>query len=195
MISVDECTSHDIDLKRREFVGKYHSLHLELGDQSPVVYLKLINIFLSHFYGHCLWDYSHESAERLWRTWNVMCRDIYNLPYATHRYILEQVSCVKHIKIRLLDRFRKFKVSLQNSNNKLVTNLLALQAGDMRSTFGRNCSKVDREISASVYDVPENSDWKINLIKDILDVKSKDATLNVLTTVELSWILNDICIN
>ena len=65
----------------------------------------------------------------------------------------------------------------------------------MRSTFGRNCSKVDREISASVYDVPENSDWKINLIKDILDVKSKDATLNVLTTVELSWILNDICIN
>ena len=65
----------------------------------------------------------------------------------------------------------------------------------MRSTFGKNCSKVDREISASVYDVPENSDWKINLIKDILDVKSKDATLTVLTTVELSWILNDICIN
>ena len=47
---------------------------------------------------------------------------------------------------------------------------------------------MDREISASVYDVPENSDWQINLIKDILDVKSKDATLKVLTTVELSWI-------
>ena len=51
-ISIDERTSHDIDLKRREFVGKYHSLRQELGDQSPVVYLKLINIFLSHFYGH-----------------------------------------------------------------------------------------------------------------------------------------------
>ena len=68
-------------------------------------------------------------------------------PCATHRYILEQVSCVKHIKIRLLNRFRKFKVSLQNSNNKLVSNLL----------------------------VPENSEWRISLIKDILDVKSKDC--------------------
>ena len=63
-------------------------------------------------------------------------------------------------------------MSLQNSNNKLVSNLLALQAGDMRSTFGRNCRKVDREISASVYDVPENSDWRINLTNDILDVKA-----------------------
>ena len=66
---------------------------------------------------------------------------------------------------------------------------------DMRSTFGRNCSKVDQEISESVYNIPENSEWKISLIKDILDVKFKDATLNELTTVELEWILNDICIN
>ena len=124
-----------------------------------------------------------------------MVRDIYNLPYATHRFILEQVSCVKHIKIRLLNSFRKFRASLQNSKNRLVTNLLALQTTDMRSTFGRNCCKVDQEISNYVYNIPENSEWRINLIKDILDVKSKDATLNILTTVELSWMLSDLCTN
>ena len=65
----------------------------------------------------------------------------------------------------------------------------------MRSTFGRNCCKVDQEISNYVYNIPENSEWRINLIKDILDVKSKDATLNILTTVELSWMLSDVCTN
>ena len=83
--SVDEFTSHDVDLKRGDFVGKYQSLRQELRNQSSVVYLKLIN--LSYFYGHCLWDYSQESAERLWRTWNTLVRDTYNLPYATHRFL------------------------------------------------------------------------------------------------------------
>ena len=63
LLSDDEDTSHDLEMKRREFVAQFHSLRQELGNQSPVVYLKLIDIFLSHFYGHNLWDLNSVAAE------------------------------------------------------------------------------------------------------------------------------------
>ena len=109
------------------------------GEQSPVVYLKLIDIFLSHFYGHNLWDLNSEAAEGLWRTWNTMVRDIHQLPFATHRFILEDLCSAKHLKLRLFSRFTKFKQKLQESNNNLPTNLLAVQIRDLRSTVARNC--------------------------------------------------------
>ena len=196
LLSDDEDTSHDLEIKRREFVAQFHSLRQELGNQSPVVYLKLIDIFLSHFYGHNLWDLNSEAAEALWRTWNTMVRDIHQLPLATHRYILEELCSAKHIKLRLFSRFTKFKQKLQDSTNNLVTNLLAVQTRDLRSTFSRNCHAADSiDINDAVYSVPENSEWIINLTREIIDIKFDAATLSEVTLPELTYILEDICCN
>ena len=165
--------------------------------QTPEVFMKLVDIYLAHFYGHCLWDLSSKVAEGLWRTWNVTVRTVLDLPFATHRYILEQLCSSKHIKLRLFKRFLNFKERLQCSQNSLVINLLNAQRGDMRSTFSRNCETISSHLhnSDSVYPVPDNSDGKLNLIRELLDIKSGEATLTGLTRADTLWILQDICSN
>ena len=127
LISNDECTSHDLQWKRREFVGKIHSLRQELCNQSPSVYIKLIVIYFVHFYGHCLWDLSSEDAEGLWTLWNTTVRNVFELPYATHKFILEQIACTTHLKKKLYARFAKFRAKVRSSANPLVANLCSLQ--------------------------------------------------------------------
>ena len=46
----------DLEIKRRKFIGKYHSLKQEFGFSSSEVLLKLANIYATSFYGSVLWD-------------------------------------------------------------------------------------------------------------------------------------------
>ena len=120
-----------------------------LGDQDPAVYIKLINISLLHMYGSSLWDLSSPESDRLWTMWNDTIRSIFGLHFATHRFITEAVAETLHLKVKLCNRFRKFMNKLKVSTNPLVSKLFSLQAGDLRSTFGRNCAMVNSFIADS----------------------------------------------
>ena len=58
----------DLEIKRRKFIGKYHSLKQEFGS----------------FNGSVLWDITGSSAEKLFTSWNVMIRDIWKIPNNSH---------------------------------------------------------------------------------------------------------------
>ena len=55
----------DLEIKRRKFIGNYHSLKQEYGFSSSEVLLKLVNIYATSFYGSVLWDLTGSSAEKL----------------------------------------------------------------------------------------------------------------------------------
>ena len=193
VISNDESTEHDIHQKRREFISKYHSLRQELGSQSPAVLLTLINIYFTHFYGHCLWNLASDAAESLWKTWNIMIRVIFNISARSHCYICEGISNSKHIKLRLMGRFNRFSERLSASKNILVQNLVAIQKNDMRSTYGLNCSILTSD--ANVYHIPVDGEHRINLVKELLDVRSGVASIPGWDSNDVDWVLEDICIN
>ena len=46
----------DVDIKRRSFIGKFHEFRQELKKSHPEVFMTLIMIYNSHFYGSNLWD-------------------------------------------------------------------------------------------------------------------------------------------
>lgn len=184
IIHKDQCTSHDLYSKRGEFISKVHSLRQELGDQEPEVFLKLVNIYFNSFYGSNLWDLFGAAANKVYTSWNVLIRDTFKLPYGTHRYILQDIDHNTHIRICLLRRFVKFYSHLKNSIKPEVRNLLETQKSDYRSTFGKNCLYLCKELKVSqmeeinsvnigmIIKTPPTEQWRIAVLREKLDLRN-----------------------
>ena len=173
-IQKDERSEFDINRSRGEFIGNIHSLYQELGHIDPQIFLKLVNIYFSSFYGCTLWDFESEHAVKLYATWNTMIRNAYDLPYATHRYILKYLSGRMHLKEEFYSRFKKFCARTENSEKEEITFLYHLQKTDCRSTFGKNFRNViveNKDISQP-YVTDENNSWRLNFIEKLIMMKS-----------------------
>ena len=203
-ICVDETPTVDMELRCNQLIGKFHSLAQELGPQEPRVYMFLINVYLLSLYGSSLWDLSAVVTDKVNKTWNSLIRQVFNLPFQTHRYMLNSISDVKHLKVRLMNRFKNFYMQLKNSNRAEVLHLLRLQERDQRSVFGRNCSLVcnlahsqsvpDADInSISVNPVPVGEEWKCEFLKELLSVRRGDGTVAQFTQQELDEMIHFIC--
>ena len=61
-------------------------------------------IFNSHFTGSVLWDLFGREAEMIYNTWNISIRKMFRLDQRSHRYFIEPISKIKHIKIAFMTR-------------------------------------------------------------------------------------------
>ena len=62
-------------------------------------------------------------AVKMEGTWNKTVKVMYDLPYATHRWIIEPVSDSTHVRCILINRFLNFLKQIKKSS-KIVTNML-----------------------------------------------------------------------
>ena len=200
----DESDTHDITRARGKFISDIHSLHQEMGSINPHIFLKLVSIYLSSFYGSSLWDLNSKAAHSLYATYNYMIRDTFNLPFGCHRYILKEVSKLTPLQINLHNRFERFCKNLENSNRPEVHFLFRKQRFDCRSTFGRNYRNIivcKKDVWLH-YRVPEDCKWKIDMIHELmgikhntLEIKYNTPIVETLTTAQVEDILHMLCCN
>ena len=194
-VQKDEQLDYDMNRCRGEFIGNIHSLYQELGHIEPQVFLKLVCIYFTSFYGCPLWDFESYSAQRLFSTWNTMIRNAFDLPYATHRYILKHLSKRKHLKEEFYTRFKKFCSHIKSSEKEEVIHLFNLQKSDCRSTFGKNYRNVmmdEKDISQQYTLKPENV-WKMNIIEELILVKSNKMIFPGVDEEEIDSALHNLC--
>ena len=87
-------------------------------------------------------------------------------------------------------RFIKFQNILANCEKSQVKHLQLIQRSDPRSTYGRNCLQIKEEaVHDSFVAVPVDEEWRIQIVRDILDSKIPGFTSG-----ELDVILKDICV-
>ena len=203
-ISVDETPTADMELRCNQLIGKFHNITQELGTQQPSVYMTLINVYLLSLYGSSLWDLGAVVTDRVNKTWNSLIRQVFDLPRDTHRFMLNSASGVKHLKIRLLNRFKNFYKQLKNSDRPEVRHLLRAQEKDQRSVFGRNCTLVcnltnslsvlDADINSVLVDSPPvGEEWKCGMLDELLSVQRGHGTVEHFTQQELDELRNFIC--
>ena len=111
----------DVNNKRMKFIGKYYALRQEFGSLDPEIFFKIMNIYGTSFYGSNLWIFTSDSCEKLFTSWNVMIRNIWNLPNTTDKYFIEEISGSKHLKSMLLQRYLSFIKSIRNSKKTILT--------------------------------------------------------------------------
>ena len=201
-IYTDESMSHDTLIKRAVFISNVHALRQELGYQDPEVFLQLAQTYLGSMYGSNLWDLYSPAASRVYTSWNIMTRTSFNLPYATHRYILYNMTNIPHIRISLIKRFIKFYSRLESSFRPEVRFLFQLQKSDCRSVFGRNCFNICNEYNVTSPDkvdltdismpikMPDTETWRIPFIFDIINSIGNEIDLN---NDDLNQILWHVC--
>ena len=116
ILSKNGSLEQDADWKRRIFIGTFFELKQELKSQHPKVFMNLVMVYMSHFYGSNLWNLF--DLDNIYVAWNKILRIVFNLPYCTHRYLLEPYSGFSHLFTMLTNRFLKFYETLYLSEKK-----------------------------------------------------------------------------
>ena len=207
ILQSDNSMKMDCVMKRGRFIGKVNSLLKEFHFVDSSVFVILLNLYASSFYGSNLWDLYSVDVERIYKSWNVTMRNVFNLPWTTHRYWIETVSFSPHPKTFLSGRFVKFGKSLTSSKKSSIRYLSSLCQDDNRTLLGRTLGKIASEcgVEASALDpslvkrsllyfpVPEDQQWRVPLLWELLDTRSNLLTIENLTSDQLSSLIDNIC--
>ena len=136
----DNSFNKDLRMKRGSFIGRIHSIAQEFYFTNPVVKMKMISIYSSSFYGSSLWDFFGGHCDKLYTAWNNAIRDAFNIPRASHRYIIEEISEHLHPMVMLSSRFLKYHQTLKKCTKPVVRYLCELSSMNMRTSYCQNLS-------------------------------------------------------
>ena len=206
-LQCDNSMDHDLNIKRAKFIGKMHSLGQEFHFCSPVVLMRIYNIYCCSFYGSSLYDLFSATLERLYTSWNIAARITFKVPNRTHRYLIEEITDSLHPKVMLSSRFVKFSKTCLNSQKQGVRLLASLAHSDQRTSFGRNLYSIALAVNMDIKDlssnkvkklmkyrsVPETEQWRVSLLKELLGAKFGQNFDLPLNQQELDNILDFAC--
>jgi hypothetical protein len=206
-----ECSNtmkEDCSAKRGKFVGKINTLGQEFYFASPEVKVKILNIYATSFYGSGLWDLFGHDCEGFYTAWNRAIRQIFDLPWTSHRYWIETVSDCLHPKVMLCSRYVKFHKSLTSSRKSSVRFLSKLKEHDLRTVLGKTLSRIQQECGAASLQelnpnfvkehmryakVPEDEQWKAGLLKELLLASGRVLTVENLEPAEIKMMIDHLC--
>ena len=108
-----------------------------------------------------------------------------NLPFATHRYLIEPLTGHHHMSIILMRNFIKFILSIRNSKKPVLKQLYDIVKCDTRTTTGSNLRNILIQTNLPNVDsidmstvnqlkykeMTKEDAWRIPIIKEAIDIK------------------------
>ena len=201
--------SIDINLKRGAFISKVNSILQEFYYATPEVKLKFVHTYACNIYGSNIWNLFSNESHRLYTSYNVAVRNIFNLPRTTHRYLLESISDAHHLYVMLLSRYVTFVKMLLENDAFEVRFLSEMCLRKQWTVLGKSITKIAElcdmetspmDLNASIVkkrlkyaSIPSEETWRIGIIKDMLDIMNYSTSTPGLTDHEVSEILTVAC--
>ena len=199
--------SEDIQRKRASYIQRNNEIIQETPKSHPNLRCQINSLFNTSFYGAQIWDLFDKSSESLYNTWNISIRKMFDLPYQTHRYYIEPLSERSHIKYSLLKRVITFANTLRNNKKDTVKSVFLMMEKDTNSTIGKNLRKIMKlcgkryvhEIRGTDIDkltyhiVTKENKWTLNLVKELIDMKTGILTVNEFSKEEINEMLHFTC--
>ena len=188
--------------------GKVNSFSQEFHYVDPKVYVKILNIYASSFYGSSLWDIFSANCQRIYKSWNVAIRICFNVDRCTHRYFIEELSESLHPKTMLCSRYSSFHEALLKSNKFPVKLLASLHQQDQRTVFGSTLrriadesgtargqfpSKAEVKKNVRYLSVPACEAWRPGLLKDLMEIRRDRAALPGFSAAEVDDMIQFVC--
>ena len=200
--------SQDVKNKRATFINKTNELIQEFHFAHPRTVACINMLQNSHFYGSVLWKHGSKYVEMLEKSWNVAIRRIFALPLTTHRYLIEPISNQKHARTMMNMRFLSFIQSIRNSKKFCLRNLLRSVEHDTRSVTGNNLRRLmlesgtfdirnlrPKDAEIGYFCVPEKEEYRIEFIKELIEVKNNELEVIGFDNQELDDILSYLCVS
>ena len=134
---------------------------------------------------------------------------MFGLPRETHQYFVEAVSGRPHLKTMLIERFLNFISQIRKSKKNALRNVLKIVQYDTRSITGsnlreillmtekNNISELDKEDGKSITykEVPEEELWRIESLKELIDVRWGRSVLSGFTEKEIEHMIHFVSTN
>ena len=113
-----------------------------------------------------------------------------DLPYATHRYLIEPVSGQQHMSTTVIRNFLNFISRVRQSPKPVLRQLYGIAKDDVRTTTGcnlrnilllTNLTSVDDLLPSMVEQISYKEirpmdKWRVPLIKEVIDMKYGDVS-------------------
>ena len=87
----------DLRIKQARYTDKNNDLEQEFYFCHPQTKFTVNRIYNSHFTGSPLWNLFSPEAVKMEGTWNRSVKVIFDLPYPTHRWLIEPGSDSTHV--------------------------------------------------------------------------------------------------
>ena len=139
-------------------------------------------------------------------TYNRSVKIMYDLPWATHRYLMEPLVGSQHVSRILAKRYLSFIDKVKKSGKTSVKELLDLIRKDVRLTTGHNLRSImilagknsieEMEVGKTDFEyhkVEESEEWRIKFIKELIDLRHGDLQVTGMNVDELKEILEYLC--
>ena len=206
ILQCDNSMRSDCLLKRGQFIGKVNSLLQEFSYVDSSVMVRILEIYVTTFYGSCLWDLYSPEVKKIYSSWNVTVRNVFNLPWTTHRYFIESMSSTKHPKTMLCSRMVKFWESMRKCDKGSVRYLFNLVYHDRRTLTGRSVSRIAEECQVErtrlnskhakeikYVTPPPGEIWRVSFLKELTDIRKGRAHVAGVSHDEIVDLIDDIC--
>ena len=144
----------------------------------------MLRLYNTAFYGSNTWKFCSEEVRKFGKTWNINLRIMFNLPWNTHCWIVEELSDGRHFHQMLFSRFLKFVRSVAMNKRVEVRALYAICKDDIRSTTGSNIRTILQQTGADprqlnvhllrdwrVYEPADT--WTVPLLMNLLGISGK----------------------
>ena len=175
----------DISRAKATFKDKAADVRERLYFSHPTQKAQAIQVFASSNYGAMLWDLQSEATLSYFRCWNIQMRLAFNLSFATHCNIIENVLCKDQPSLRkqVYSQYPKFVRKLMESPSKEVKYLAAIVINDQRSTTCRNISFLNDicknnvmvmdkwSLRKSIPRLPAVEPWRESLLRTCLQIR------------------------
>ena len=171
--------------KEARYIDRNCNINQEFHFAHPICKMILNRIYNCHFSGCQLWNLFSPGAEKFYGTYNRSVKVMADLPYATHRYLIEPLSGQQHMTKTLMRNFLNFTARIQNSPKSVLRQLYNITKNDVRTTTGSNLrnillltdlSSVD-DLLPNIVDqigykeISNNDLWRVSIIKEAIDMK------------------------
>ena len=117
------------------------------------------------------------------------------------------MSNVPHIKSVLIKNFLSFIEQIKKSDKTVSKILLDTIKYDVNSVTGANLRKIKHLVNKNSIDelspkdarsilyqpVPKDEEWRIGMVREIVDIRNQEASLQEFTWKELEYILEYVC--
>ena len=197
----------DMMIKRATYINRNNELSQEFFFAHPETKFKLNSIYNLSFSGSPLWNLFGKEAQMIENSYNVSVRAMFDIPRNTHKNLIEAITDTSHIKSILIQRFLSFIDQIKNCPKPIVNNVLSVKKHDARSTTGSNlrnimqlCQKESiNELKPSdskmirYHPIPEEEKWKVQYIKEIIEVRTGNMSIEGFSQYELDEIMEFMC--
>ena len=175
----------DVMEKRARYIQSNNELMQEFSFTHSRTKAFVNRVFNSHFYGSVLWNLYERESNMLYNTWSVSVRKMFRVDRKTHRYLIEPMSRMQHIKSALRQRFIGFMKRLASSRKSVLRHAFKVFSKDCRSTTGANVRNILLESGAVLFEqlsmsdirriefhrTPTEEQWRISVINDLINIR------------------------